>query len=272
VPILEASRVGNTGHRDGQRTVFGEVAELYDAVRPGYTGAVVDEVLAYAALGDRPAVEIGAGTGKASVPFAARGLQLVCVEPDPRMSAVLSRNTAAYARVRVEVSTFEHWRPPEPFGLLYAAACWHWLDPARRWDLVHAALVPGGTFAVLGNPHGLHDRELSAELAEIDARAGIAQSVHQAWDFTGDTPDGPYWPEKECRADGRFGDLRSIRLRWQQHYPAARYLDYLTSFSAYRILPAGTRERALSEIAAVVEARGGVEVERLNDVFLARTR
>lgn len=53
--------------------VFGEVAELYDATRPGYPQPLVREVLAYAALGGRAAPEVGAGTGKATVPFAAAG-------------------------------------------------------------------------------------------------------------------------------------------------------------------------------------------------------
>ncbi|MGW5345874.1 hypothetical protein [Streptomyces sp. HUAS TT3] len=39
--------------------VFGEVAELYDAARPGYADALVAEVLAYAALGGRAALEVG---------------------------------------------------------------------------------------------------------------------------------------------------------------------------------------------------------------------
>ncbi|MFG2235780.1 hypothetical protein ACGFNX_38250 [Streptomyces sp. NPDC048723] len=69
--------------------VFGEVAELYDAARPGYADALAAEVLAYADPGGRTAVEVGAGTGKATVAFAALGTPVVCIEPDPRMAEVL---------------------------------------------------------------------------------------------------------------------------------------------------------------------------------------
>lgn len=265
--------MGDTGYRDQQRTVFGEVAELYDEVRPGYADGVIDEVLGYAALGGRRAVEFGAGTGKATVPFAARGIRLLCLEPDPRMAAVLSRNTAAYEQVRVEVTTFEEWQPPARVGLLYGAACWRWLDPARRCDLVHAALEPGGTLAILGNPHGLVDPQVRAELAEVDARAGIDQlSPHALWDFSTETPNDVDWPEAEVRADGRFADLRSIRFRQRQRYSTAQYVAYLGSFSVYRLLPARAREQAMTEVAAIVEARGGIELDRLSDVLLARAR
>ncbi|MDX6331951.1 MAG: hypothetical protein QOI83_4334, partial [Streptomycetaceae bacterium] len=78
--------MASQGHVDARSKLFGEVAELYDAGRPGYSDAMVTEVLAYAALGDRAAVEVGAGTGKATLPFAALGIALVCVEPDARMA------------------------------------------------------------------------------------------------------------------------------------------------------------------------------------------
>lgn len=46
--------------------VFGEVAGEYDRIRPGYPDQLFDDVIAYAALGSRQALEVGAGTGKAT--------------------------------------------------------------------------------------------------------------------------------------------------------------------------------------------------------------
>ncbi|GAA1501181.1 hypothetical protein GCM10009827_009500 [Dactylosporangium maewongense] len=263
--------------REMRSRVFGEVAELYDAGRPGYCDDMVDEVLAYAALGARPAAEIGAGTGKATVQFAARGVPVVCVEPDERMAEVLRRNTAGHGAVTVEVSAFEDWqRAGRRFGLLYAATSWHWTDPGRRWDLVHAALEPGGTLALFWNPHGVVDAGLQAELAEIDRRHGVEHSPHDAVaSFYGDVPGAwtgeEGWPLEECLRDGRFADLRSVRFRDHVSYDTGRYLAYLTSISAYRILPVADRELALSETARVLDANGGgIDMVRLSDLFLAR--
>jgi len=63
--------------RDEQRLAFGRVAKLYDRVRPSYPDAVIDAVLAFAGL--RPGariLEIGAGTGKATMLLAERGERL----------------------------------------------------------------------------------------------------------------------------------------------------------------------------------------------------
>ncbi|MEV4924567.1 hypothetical protein [Streptomyces roseoverticillatus] len=61
-------------HDRERRHVFGDDADQYDAARPGYPGRLVEDVLGFAALPTGvPAVEVGAGTGKATLAFAARG-------------------------------------------------------------------------------------------------------------------------------------------------------------------------------------------------------
>lgn len=268
------------GHDDRERArVFGEVAEVYDATRPGYPDGLFEDVLAYAGLGGRAAVEVGAGTGKATVPFAARGVPLVCVEPDPRMAEVLRRNTAAYPGVRVEVGGFEEWEPAgRRFGLLYAATCWHWIDPRRRWDLVHRVLEPGGAVALFWNPQGLLDPALHAELAEVDRRHGVPASPHGVPAAAyGDAPgcwgDDDGWPEAECRADGRFTDLRPVRHREETRYGTERYIGFLSSISAYRVLPEDRREAALADTARVLDAHGGgIDMLHVSDLLLARAR
>ena len=60
-----------------RRLSFGSVAEQYDRIRPSYPEQLVDDVIAYAGDGLTAAgraLEVGAGTGKATLQFAARGL------------------------------------------------------------------------------------------------------------------------------------------------------------------------------------------------------
>ncbi|MFE2151812.1 class I SAM-dependent methyltransferase [Streptomyces lavendulae] len=258
--------------------VFGEVAELYDASRPGYADALVARVLEYAEPGERPALEVGAGTGKATVPFAEAGTTLVCVEPDPRMAEVLRRNTARFPRVRVEAAGFEDWpRDGRRFALLYAATSWHWLDPARRRDLVREALDPGGALALFWNPHGVRDPALHGALAEVDARHGITGTPHGVLAScygraAGDWAGTPGWPAAEFRADGGFTDLREVRFREDRYYGTDRYLGYLASLSRYRVLAPDHRERVLDDTAGVLDAHGGgIAMELFSDLLLART-
>src|SRR5436305_10836433 len=92
-----------------QRLVLGEVADDYDDVRAPYADEVATAVFDYAGGPPRRMAEIGAGTGKATELFVARGIPIVCVEPDPAMAAVLRRR---FPSVEVMVSRFEDWAPP----------------------------------------------------------------------------------------------------------------------------------------------------------------
>ena len=68
--------------------VFGEVAALYDDVRPGYPDQVRQAILDY---GGPPVsiVELGAGTGKGTELLAAFDCPITALEPDPRMAVFL---------------------------------------------------------------------------------------------------------------------------------------------------------------------------------------
>ncbi|MGH8945328.1 MAG: methyltransferase domain-containing protein, partial [Acidimicrobiia bacterium] len=98
--------------------IFGREAEAYDSARPGYPAEVFRHVLARTEV--RRAVEIGAGTGKATEGFAAQVERIVCVEPSAAMSAVLEAK--ALPGVEVVVASLEDWDGPEdPVDLVYAA-------------------------------------------------------------------------------------------------------------------------------------------------------
>ena len=59
------------------RTTCDEAAELYDRARPTYPDALFDDLIELATLKARSRViEIGCGTGKATLPLAGRGLRV----------------------------------------------------------------------------------------------------------------------------------------------------------------------------------------------------
>lgn len=71
---------------------FGSAASAYEQFRPGYPDELVDEILAYADRPVRTALEIGAGTGKATRVFAGRGVAVTATEPDSAMLQELRKH------------------------------------------------------------------------------------------------------------------------------------------------------------------------------------
>jgi len=104
------------------RVTFDAAADLYDRARPGYPAALFEELAALAAIGPASRVlEIGCGTGQATVPLAERGCAIVCVELGANLAAVARRKLARFPAGRMEVGAFEFWPlPPVPFDTAVA--------------------------------------------------------------------------------------------------------------------------------------------------------
>ncbi|KUL42482.1 class I SAM-dependent methyltransferase [Actinoplanes awajinensis] len=252
--------------------VFGEVADDYHEVRPGYPAELAPELLTQA--GGGPVLEVGAGTGKATAAFAALGADLTCLEPDPRMAAVLRRTVPG---VPVVETTFEDWVPDRAYRLLISAQAWHWVDEDRRSELAHAALAPGGLFAPFWNVFAVVDRTLYAALAEVDARHGLSGEHTPHCLFAGDVPDEPRPAAEEwaflALPDELFTEPRTLRYRSRRSYPAALYRRHLESISVYRALPAAAAEAVLDDTVAVLEAHGGtIDFHVYTDVALSHRR
>lgn len=259
-----------------RRGVFGEAVTAYEAARPGYPSDLVDDVLDYAQLDGAPVLEVGAGTGKASIAFADRELDLTCIEPDSRMAAALTRVCAPYPRTAVVVSGFEHWRSPVGrFGLLFSAQAWHWVDPASRWTLAFDALRPGGTIALFWNHFSLRDAALGSALTEAHARhnaAELAPATLGTAEPTAEDP-APTWPLTDLLADDRYVDAETRRYSSQHSFTRDRYLDLLASISAYRMLPDSQRTSLFAEVAQIVDEQGeSFQLETETHLYLARSR
>jgi cyclopropane fatty-acyl-phospholipid synthase-like methyltransferase len=109
---------------DGQdyvrlRETFNEDAEQYDRARPRYPDQMFDDLAAAGVAPGARVLEIGCGTGQATVPLAKRGYRVVAVELGPDMAAVARRNLAGFDSVEVLTAAFEDWPlPAEPFDVV----------------------------------------------------------------------------------------------------------------------------------------------------------
>ena len=254
-----------------RRATFDEAAELYDRARPDYPPAVFDDLAALAGLGPGARVlEIGAGTGKATVPLAARGYAVVAVELGARMAAVARSNLAGFPAVRVVVAAFEAWPlPAEPFDAVVAATAFTWVDPAVRVAKAADALRPGGALATLGTRHVAGGTE--AFFAEV-------QACYERWDPA--TPPGFRLPaaadlpldSAELDRSGRFGPATFRRYEWDQPYTTAAYLDVLRTYSGHRALAPAARQGLLECIAHLIDSRYGGRITKryLTELRVAR--
>src|SRR5215210_6934691 len=96
--------------RDRLRTTFDSAASLYDEVRPGYPEDLFDDVVSLSRIPPAGRIlEIGCGTGQATVPFARRGHHILCIELGENLAAVARRNLERYPLAEVRTEAFEEW-------------------------------------------------------------------------------------------------------------------------------------------------------------------
>jgi SAM-dependent methyltransferase len=143
--------VPEDGSRRELRRGFNADAEAYDRTRPVLPGALFDDLLQAAGLrqGDR-VVEIGCGTGQATVPLAERGLAVTAVELGAALADRARARTAGFPLVRVVTSSFEDWRDTSavPVRAVAVFNALHWIDPGARYAKPAAILARGGVMAV----------------------------------------------------------------------------------------------------------------------------
>jgi SAM-dependent methyltransferase len=238
-----------------QRLIFGEVAAQYDEARPSYPDALFDTIIDYAGLapGDA-ALEIGAGTGKATRGFLARGIAVHALEPSPGMAAVLRDHG-----VDAEETTFEAWDPgTRVYRLLYAAQAWHWVQSEDRYQKAASVLAPGGTLALFWNV----GREWDGPLG-VDNDAAYDE---HAPNLTG----GGHW-----NLDRHLDDLATVPafrgvtkrlVTWEQRYSSDEWVTLLGTHSDHRMLPAEQRVRLHAAVGAVIDRHGGY-VDAVYDVM-----
>lgn len=242
--------------------MFDEDAELYDRARPGYPARLYDDLARLAGVrsGSR-VLEVGPGTGQATVPLARRGCRITAVEAGPHMAAVARRNLAGTA-AEVVTADFESWPlPGEPFDAVVSATAFHWIDPAVRTAKAADALRAGGALAVVRTQHVRGGTE--AFFAEVqrcyerfdpDTQPGLRPP-------DADAVDGSDHAE-EVAGSGRFGPTVFRRYERDLTYTSADYLRLLRTYSNHRALPEDARNGLLQCVEGLIDGRYGGRVTK----------
>jgi SAM-dependent methyltransferase len=241
------------------RTSFDEVAELYERARPGYPAELFDDL---AALVPGPRLlEIGCGTGQASVPLAERGFELVCVELGARLAAIAREKLARFPHVEVVQTDFETWEPERAgFDGVVSFTAFHWIDPELRYAKPARLLRPGGVLAVAmthgavpvgGDPFFLEVQE------DYDAvRPPGEEAPHIP------RPDEIEGLSAELAASGHFAPIAERRYEWELAYDADSYIELLQTYSDHRAMEPARRRELHERIRRRIEARPGGTVRK----------
>jgi len=230
-------------------------AATYERVRPEFPEALFDDLVATAGRRvERGVLEIGAGTGRATLPLARRGLQVQVVEPSADMVRVLAGRLAAEGlqdSVVTRRATFEEVSFDEgPFGVVVAAQSFHWADPHSRWNRLASLLAGDGLAFLFWNGWQLDPsrHDLEAVRAAYDrAGAGVVPDID-------DHRGAASWAEQEVADEPLLEMAATTTYGWGRTLPVTDYLDLLATTSQYAVADAVVRRQLFDSLGPVLGA------------------
>jgi SAM-dependent methyltransferase len=273
LPSRGRGRIESEKDAHTRRASFDSIARLYHQARPGYPDALFDHLCQITGVGTRSRLlEIGCGTGHATLPLAVRGLRIDCVELGQQMAAIARDKLASHPRVQVTVADFDAWETAARYHLVYSASAYHWLNPKTRIDRIARLLRPRGWLAAWRSHH-VRGSGASAEFFLAAQSIYAREAPALATKFTGLDEASAIRPEEveEWQASGSFEEVQTRAYTWAMDYTAEAYVGMLDTHSDHRTLPAGHRARLYDGITRLVGAFGG-RVTREQATILCVTR
>lgn len=243
---------------------FDRSARDYEHARPNYPDEVFELLRERCGLGPGARVlEIGPGSGIATLPMLERGAHVTAVEPGSALAERLTERAGDAADLEVIVSTLEQADVPEAtFDLVVSATAFHWVDPAVGLPKSAELLVDGGFLALWWTIFGDDARpdpfhEALKEILEIKAPELVDHGqVQPAYALDTATRIG------EIDATELFGPVEQRIVKWEGRHDAIGMRRFFSTVSPWLALPEALFTELLDDIEALARDRFGGEVVR----------
>jgi SAM-dependent methyltransferase len=262
--VRDSSNTMNDERRLQRAGTFDEVAELYDSARREIPHEIIRDLFDLAGIEPVGAnvLEIGCGTGQATLPLAQRGCRVVCIEMGANLARIARRNLAEFPLVELVNARFEDWEPAGTvFEIVFAATSWHWLDPRLRYAKAAAVLKPAGVLAFTMGGHAFPPG-FDTFFAEI-------QPYYEAigWDRLPSPPPNLEATSNlgdEIERSGYFDRISIARHVWIEEFTADEYVAMMGTASDHILMEPEKREWLFDQMRRLIGARPGGRIRKHN--------
>ncbi len=218
---------------EARATSFGQVADDYDRVRPSPPDEALDWLVPQNC---EIVVDIAAGTGLFTRALQRRIMQVIAVEPDDRICAVLAARSPG---VRAVAGRGEAIPVPDASADgVFVSSAWHWLDPGQAVPEIARVLRDGGRLGVIWTSR---DRRVDW-VAELDMlrRPNAVRSAEDA------RSQLRRRHEVTLPGNAPFENIASASFSFVRTMTVDDAVDWLATYSGVITAPAGERAAALA--------------------------
>ncbi|MEZ4682330.1 MAG: methyltransferase domain-containing protein [Caldilineaceae bacterium] len=169
---------------------FGRTANDYSRYRAGFPPSLFERLAAHGiGLAGQQIVDLGTGTGTLARGFAARGCQVIGIDPDAAMLHA-ARELAASTQLTIDfrVGRAEATAlAAQSADVVSAGQCWHWFDRAAAAREVARILRPNGKVVIA------HFDWLPLQGNVVAATEALIEEHNPAWRLGGGAGLYPQW-------------------------------------------------------------------------------
>ena len=248
---------------------FNEDAENYDKARPLYPAELFDDILAYSGINKNSNVlEIGIGTGQATLPFLMLGCNVTAVELGSDLAEFAKKKFSSYNNFSIINADFiEADLKNGCYDLIYCATAFHWLPQEKAYNKIKKLLAPNGTLALFWN-HPFPNRE--------DDEVNMASKrIYDKYRPT-NKPITEFCEKdlqkrkSELKQNG-FKCVKSKLYKRTRTLTAQEYIALINTYSDHRALPDDIRLPFENEMRSAINSLGGkINIYDTIDLYLAK--
>lgn len=254
---------------------FDIYAENYHSVRPGYPAEMYDDIRRHCNLdAESRVLEIGAGSGIATVELAKFGSQIVALEPGANLVEIARRQTSTYPNVQVVKGTFEDFEDRTPYDTIMAFTAFHWLREGGRFQKISDLLKGSGSVVIVWNSFFQSETPVTQAINHVYAEClpEIYPDVVIASDVNRGVLDKLQGREVEIWQSRSVYPVFVRKYQTLYNYDATTYPELLNTFPKVVELPDEQRQRFLGRISEVIQQFGKITVPVLTTLIVCRKR
>lgn len=246
------------------RLTFNEDAPNYDRLRPTYADELLHDVIQFSSLSrNKRALEIGMGTGQATLPFLKTGCKVTAIEIGAKLAQFSREKFTEFKSFEVINQDFESVQLDEnTYDLVYSATAFHWIPQEIGLPKVYRLLKRGGVFAWF-----------SIQPLPAQEHSHTHEALQKVYDkysqFFGDQKPqlDPQIKQQQLEKKrlGRFNALRQYGFvdvtdkfyYGTRSFNAKDYSTLISTYSDHKAMPEESRIPFLNEIADTIDLCGG---------------
>ena len=252
------------------RKTFNTDEYNYDRSRPDYPKELFEDIFDYVNLSENCNVlEIGIGTGQATLPFLNKGSNVTAVELGNKLARYCAQKFSNFDKFNIiNLNFIEANLPEKSFDLIYSATAFHWIPKDSGYAKIKSLLKANGVVALFWNHPYVSNVSDETNLASM--------AVYKKYRPDDKTP--VEFDLSKCQKQITqleqygFTDIKFKIYKRTRRLNSEEYISLIKTYSDHNALPLKIQSNFEKDMKRAIDQVGGViNIYDTIDLFLIRS-